>query len=283
MSERNGQASRSRNGLMSKNGLVAKNVQGLLQRRGVTTTSVMATMGSVLTDYVFQKRLEKWQAEHQFNLNSYALSKGIGRLLGCWLIQLAPQATDEEHQTFLSDNALGEASLKTLTHWEQAVLWFLASKVMIHVAGMGGENPPYVHFQKEAQQRIAADAEWPNVDRGELFLGKPFPGDVLFAKAHRLLQLMTPPEQGENLNDFLTIWRSRDNLVDDADYYAYLIALTHDEQDEARLITLIEGWYSQYSRFKIQQIQQQKKWVVSGLAMLTGGLTLDSLKGVFKR
>jgi hypothetical protein len=249
------------------------NLSRTLFGKSLSKGSIFSVLGIIIAGKLLENSRKKWEVAQEKNedallaqISAYDMGKGAGKLIKGWLLFNQPGLT--VHQA--------EAQLKTLLKsmdredhlpHDQARSRFLVSKTLFYMEGFKLSHCHYESYQKAAWELCRKNPAHQKLTRNGAFHGEPFLPEDLIATTHRALLVMDNGKLAQYIQQVV----SSPKLRDDADYMAYLIALTlkaeQDKLDEA-----INSWFTTYCVFKIDQSHQREAMVSTSIATVTGGL-----------
>ena len=248
-------------------------ILGGLLKNMVSRGSIVSSMGGLVTNQWLSRSRKRWeQAKAQKvealldEITTYELGRGAGLLIADWLEYSAPtfslSLAEKTLQTLLvtmdKDDDLPE---------ERAISRYIVSKTLFRLEGFKLTQCRYEQYQTEALGLLRKNPRFKNLTRNDVFRGTAFVPEELIATTHRMLLLL---DKGQ-LNDYIQAVVQRQDLKTDADYLAYLIALTLHYQ-EGELPDAITRWFEQYCDFKIAETHEREALINTSLSAATGGL-----------
>ena len=239
----------------------------------VSTGSMMTSVGGFVTGRVMERSRRRWEQTKATSadallaqITAYEIGRGSGLLLAEWLeYRLNPFSLvlAEKHLQSLLTNMDKADALPE----DRARSRFVISKVLFRLEGFKLTQCRYEAYQTEAVALLRKNPRFRSLSRNELFRGTPFVPEELIATTHRMLLEL---DDG-HLADYIQAVVQRQDLKTDADYMAYLIAITLKYQDDA-LPEAISDWFEQYCDFKIAQTHHRESMINTSLSAATGGL-----------
>jgi len=199
-------------------------------------------------------------------ISAYEIGRGAGLLIAEWLDYSSPSFS-----LAVAEKRLG----KLLTAMDKeddlpedrARSRFVVSKALFRLEGFKLSHCRYETHQSDAVALLRKNPRFRNLSRNEIFRGTPFLPEDLIATTHRMLLML----DNGRLDEYVQAVLQRQDLKTDADYMAYLIAITLRFQDDA-LSQAIQDWFDVYCDFKIDQTHQQEAIINTSLSAATGGL-----------
>jgi hypothetical protein len=239
----------------------------------VSKGSIMNSVGGFVTGKLMARFRQQWEQTKASNVEAllqeitpYEIGRGAGLLIADWLT----------YSMRSLDLPLAEKHLQTLLALmdkkdhlpeERARSRFVISKVLFRLEGFKLSRCRYETYQSEAWALLRKNPRYRAITRNDLFRGTPFVPEELIATTHRMLLEL----DNGHLADYIQAVVQRQDLKTDADYMAYLIAITLKFQDEA-LPKAINDWFELYCDFKIAQTHQRESLINTSLSAATGGL-----------
>lgn len=239
----------------------------------VSKSSVMTSLGGFVAGKVMERSRQRWEQTKAKNvealldeITAYEIGRGAGLLIADWLeysirsfsLPVAEKRLQKLMAVMDKADELPE---------DRARSRFVISKVLFRLEGFKLSHCRYEAYQGEAVALLRKNPRYRSVTRNELFRGKPFVPEELIATTHRMLLEL----DNGHLADYIQAVVQRQDLKTDADYMAYLIAITLKFQDDA-LPQAINDWFELYCDFKIAQTHQRESMINTSLSAATGGL-----------
>jgi len=254
-------------------GILGGMFKGLVTKSLLSKGSVMTSVGGFVAGKVLDRSRKRWEETKRKKVDAlldeitpYELGRGAGLLLAAWL----------EYSSRTFSLTVAEKKLqKLLTQMDKeddlpedrARSRYIASKALFRLEGFKLSHCRYESYQTEAMTLLRKNPRFRNVGRNDVFRGLPFVPEELIATTHRMLLTL----DNGTLADYIHSVVQRQDLKTDADYMAYLIALTLHSRDEA-LGEAIADWFEQYCDFKISQTHEREAMINTSLSAATGGL-----------
>jgi hypothetical protein len=239
----------------------------------VSKGAVMSSVGGFVAGKVMDRSRKRWEETKRKKVDAlleeitpYELGRGAGQLLADWL----------EYSTRSFSLPAAEKTLQHLIKRmdqeddlpeERARSRYIVSKALFGMEGFRLSHCRYESYQTEAATLLRKNPRFRSISRNEVFRGIAFVPEELIATTHRMLLML----DNGHLAGYVHAVIQRQGLKTDADYMAYLIALTLHFKDDA-LSTAIADWFEQYCDFKINQTHEREAMINTSLNAATGGL-----------
>jgi len=249
-------------------GILGGVLKGMISRG-----SIMTSVGGLVTSQWLSRSRKRWEQTKAQNvealldeITAYELGRGAGLLIADWLeyssrtfsLPMAEKNLQKLLSVMDKDDDLPE---------DRARSRYIVSKALFRLEGFKLTQCRYEQYQTEALALLRKNPRFKKLTRNDVFRGMPFVPEELIATTHRMLLVL---DKGQ-LDDYIQAVVQRQDLKTDADYMAYLIALTLHYQDEA-LSGAINHWFEQYCDFKIAQTHEREAMINTSLSAATGGL-----------
>lgn len=239
----------------------------------VSKGSVMTSVGGFVAGKVLERSRKRWEQTKSSNveallqdITSYEIGRGAGLLVADWLkyssrsfsLPVAEKRLQRLLATMDKEDDLPE---------ERARSRYVASKALFRLEGFKLSQCRYETYQREAWALLRKNPRFRAISRNAVFQGIPFVPEDVIATTHRILLVL---DDG-HLADYIQAVVQRQDLNTDADYMAYLIAITLHYPDD-QLPNAITEWFELYCDFKISQTHQREAMINTSLSAATGGL-----------
>lgn len=233
--------------------------------------ALAATVGRTVTRYFLSKRQQEID-NLSGNLNtlpSHKMGHGAGKLLALWLGWSHPNHTLQKQVSILNQ-AIAKLDNNSVMPKEKAISRFLAAKVMIHLQGYKGTPLYYERYQDEAKTILNTLTVDKRYYRKDLFTGSPFKSEDIFVTAQRLLKALVPEADDSLFKSFTDHFFDIFKLECAEDYFTFLIALTHQQNNEAQFKDDLDEWFNAYKEFEQENLNKTKNRITQGITLFSG-------------
>lgn len=235
-----------------------------------------ATVGRSLTHYLLEKRQNEIDSL-EGNLNALPTQKmghGAGQIISMWLQWSHPNHSLAKQVSILNQ-AIAKLDNQSIMPKEKAMTRFLASKVMLNLQGYRGTPLYYETYQNESKKIINTMSVKKRCYRKDIFTGKVFQTESVFVCAQRMLKALVPESDTELFKAFMDHFFNTFKLVTSEDYFTFLIALTHQQNDEGRFQEDLLEWFTAYKEFEQEKLDKTQTRISQGLTLFSGYQTQE--------
>lgn len=251
---------------------------GLLQfpkallKKKLAKMSILATVGGMISRRVFIQKRDRWEKISPDHLESvldaitaYDMARGAGKLIHGWLRFQQPKLTLEQTEAPLKQ-MLANMDQTDDSPYERARNRMLVSKVVFYAEGFQWKSCRYERYQQEALTLLKQVPLWKSMNREQVFQAQPFTPEEIIGTTHRMLLMLG----GEQLEDYIAGFLKKNRLQTDLDYMTSLLALTLNMPESKQFEKIMLQWLKDYRSFKLNQVNQQEKWVDMSLSAISG-------------
>lgn len=238
--------------------------------------ALAATVGRSLTQYFLDKRQREIDnlEGHLNSLSSKKMGDGAGQLLCMWLQWSHPNHALAKQVSILNQ---GIAKLDNLSIMpkEKAISRFLGSKILLNLQGYRGTPLYYEKYQSEAKDVLNTLSSSKRYYRKDVFTGSVFKAEDVFVTAQRLLKILVPETDQTLFQSFLDHFFDTFKLTTSEDYFTFLIALTHQQNNEAQFQDDLNEWFRAYKEFEQEKLNKTQHRISQGLTFFSGYQTQE--------